>query len=292
MMDLMYTSDGDLHLLTQNINNKDFGGALISSYPTMIYRYGLIEVREKFAPEPAACSVWQNGAQTNSKLFNHWTVNGVNQDRASMTEMDIFEDYGQNKYFTSTLHNWWGNMDVNGTRIDSGHSSISGNAKYKQPDNNTRYIYDSERYGDTLIDDYHLMSCYWDGERITFAVDGKSYLTVYHQDNNAASNPCLMDYVILSCRMSQAAYCSVTYSIDKHPKVCEALVDYVRIYQREDQSSQMLTTTTEKRPNDRVINVRYPDNPLGNDYLTTKITAEIQPFFFYSKFTYKSETIY
>lgn len=115
MMDLIYTSDGKLHLGTQNINNKDFACAIVSTLPTMIYRYGIVEVREKFAPEPAACSVWQNGAKTSGDRFKHWTVNGVSQNRASMTEIDIFEDYGQTKYFTSTLHNWWSHTNPDGT---------------------------------------------------------------------------------------------------------------------------------------------------------------------------------
>lgn len=266
MLDLMYVSDGNLHLATQNLDGTNFAGALIATTPTMIYRYGIIEVREKFAPEPAACSVWQNGANTGSDLFKHWTIDGVNQDRAAMTEIDIFEDYGQNKYFTSTIHRWWSQVDAVGTRVASGHSTISANPKYKQPDNNTKKVYDTERYGDKLIDEYHLMSCYWDGTQIRFAIDGKSYLTINFLDNNSVSLHCLMDYVILSCRMSQGGYCSVNYNNDTHPKLVEAQVDYVRIYQREDQRSQMLTTTTEKKPDDRVINVRYPNNPLGNSY--------------------------
>ena len=70
----------------------------------------------------------------------------------------------------------------------------------------------------------------------------------------------------MSCRMSQASYCSISYKNGEHDNYIEALVDYVRIYQREDQNSQMLTTTTEKKPDNRVITVQYPNNDLGNNY--------------------------
>ncbi len=267
LQNLMYQSDGNLHLCTQNLDGKNFAGALISTSTTMIYRYGLIEIREKFADEPAACSLWQNGANTSSDLFKHWTIAGLNQDRSSMTEMDIFEDYGQLNYFTSTLHKWWSQVRVDGTRVASGHSSLSGIAKYHADDNNVKQVYDTERYGDKLNDTYHTMSCYWDGTQIRFAIDGKSYLTVNYLDaNTSASSYCLMDYLIMSCRMSQGGYCSVNYDNDVHPKLIEAKVDYVRIYQREDQNSQMLTTTTEKKPDNRVITVQYPNNDLGNNY--------------------------
>ena len=266
LKNLMYQSDGKLHLATQNLDGKNFAGALISTSTTMIYRYGLIEIREKFAKEPAACSLWQNGANTSSDLFKHWTIAGLNQDRSVMTEMDIFEDYGQLNYFTSTLHKWWSQVAADGTYVGSAHSSISGIAKYNQDGNNTKQVYNTYRYGDRLGDDYHTMSCYWDGTKIKFAIDGKSYLTVDYIDGKSASSYCLMDYLIMSCRMSQASYCSISYKNGEHDNYIEALVDYVRIYQREDQNSQMLTTTTEKKPDNRVITVQYPNNDLGNNY--------------------------
>lgn len=261
MMDLMYTSDGKLHLVTQYIGDKNFGGALISTYPTMIYRYGLIEIRAKIAKVPAAVSLWQNGAQTTNDNFKHWG----NQNRTAMTEIDIFEDYGGNDYFTSTIHKWWSRYDSSGKYTGSGHKSLSGLGQFHTDDNNVRYTYPTEKYGDKLIDDFHLFSCYWDGTKIKFAIDGKKYLTYDFLDVESVSLHCLMNYVIMSCRMGQAGY-STTYDPNLHDEVCEAQIDYVRLYQREDQSAQMLRTTTEKRPDDREITVRYPNNPMGNAY--------------------------
>ncbi len=255
MGDLIYPSDGNLHLVTKRLGEKDFGGALISTYTTMLYRYGIIEIRANVADVPASVSLWQNGGSIEDEDFvKSW---GKSQVRAAMTEYDIFEDYGQTDYFTSTIHKWWSRTTETGGYAAGGHQSLASDTRYHTDDNNTTVYYDTAKYGDTLDADFHIFSLYWDGTKVMYAFDGKSHLEYKFIDNDSASLFGLMDYVIMSCRMGLTSY-GAAYRASVHPPMTEALIDYVRIYQREDQNAQLLTAWDD--------GIMYPNNPTGMSY--------------------------
>lgn len=261
LKDLIYTADGYLHMGTQKVTDKDFVGSQISTYWTMIYRYGLIEIRANLGDVPAATSLWNNGASTSGVDFEK---RFGNQQRSAMTEMDILENYGKDDYFSSTLHKWWTIYDKNGKSISSGHSGLGGGKYDGNSKNNVRYNYDFERNGDDLTTEFHTWSCYWDKDSVKYAFDGKKFLDYQYSDNESVSIHCLMNYFIMRCRMGLSTY-GTTYDPDVHTTYTETLVDYVRIYQSDSLNPQMITGWDQHK-SDGTGKTFYPDNATGGIY--------------------------
>ena len=87
----------------------------------------------------------------------------------------------------------------------------------------------------------------WDESKVSFAVDGKVYFS-YSLD--ATENPDsrrLPVYMIMSCGMGSADY--GVAATDSSPEYVEMKVDYVRIYQRSDNGSKLLTRDKNNIPN-------------------------------------------
>ena len=260
--DLSYVSDGALHLGTAYIREKDFMGAQISTYWTMIFRYGLLEIRADLGETPAATSLWFNGASTGTSSFEE---RFGQQQRVAMTEFDILENFGYNHYYASTVHRWWTNYDVTGVTNGSGHTSMDGNALYgPNSGNSKKLMYNTEKYGDMLTSDYRIFSMYWDEYGVTFAFDGRKYCYYDFADNQSVSIHCLMNYIIMRCRMGGSTY-GVTYEKEKHPQYCETMVDYVRVYQSDKDNSQMITAWPQKQEKGTAT-IFYPENNNGTTY--------------------------
>lgn len=258
LQDLIYQSDGNLHMITQKVTDKDFVGAQISSYWTMIYRYGIMEIRANLADVPAAVSLWVNGSTTSGDDF---TKRFGGQNRTCMTEIDILENYGSDSSYGSAIHRWWSQHDKSGGATGSGHNGIGGIAMYTGKSKNNHTLKYSEVYGGDLTKDYHVFSFYWDDTCYKFAFDGKKYFDYQFEDNNSVSVHCLMNYFIMRCRMGLATY-GATYKPEEHPLTSELLVDYVRIYQSEDMGAQLITSWPEKQENGET-KITYPNNAVG-----------------------------
>ncbi|MEE0947054.1 MAG: family 16 glycosylhydrolase [Acutalibacteraceae bacterium] len=256
---LIYQSDGNMVLACQRANEIDFVGGQISTYFTMLFRYGLIEIRSKHAPTPANVGYWCNGANMQTKRF------GVEQGRYCMTEIDMLENFGSNLQFHSNVHRWWAKYDTSGKQLGSEHNSLDGSAVYSGNSlNNKKKVYDTERYGDVLSDNYHIYSCYWDDSSLKFGFDGKIHLDYQFEDNMSVAVHCLMNYFNTECHMGDTAY-GVVYDKDIHEDYYEHKLDYVRIYQSDLYNSQLITAWPEKQETG-TLNIMYPDHPINGAY--------------------------
>ncbi len=258
LQDLLYTADGNLHMRAQKVTDVDFVGAQISTYWTMMYRYGIIEIRANLADVPAPVSLWLNGANVPPKeRFG-------DQSRACMTEIDILENYGSDASYGSAIHRWWSKYNKNDIGAGSGHNGIGGNPLYTGDSTNNHTVKFTEKYGEDLTADFHIFSLYWDENCYKFALDGRKYFDYQFADNESVSVHCLMNYFIMRCRMGLATY-GTTYRPGEHPLTSEALVDYVRIFQSTDLDPQMVTAWPQKQETGE-SKVFYPDNAIGGQY--------------------------
>lgn len=256
---LIYQADGNLVLGTQRVNEKDFIASRISTYWTMTYRYGLMEIRGKLAPTPAYSGYWANGG--NFDIDRH----SQDHTRTCMTEIDILENFSKEDSFQSNVHRWWSQVDSDGEQRGSTHNSLDGNAEYSGNSlNNKKKVYDTQRYGGVLSDDYHIYSCYWDDSCMKFCFDGKVYLDYQYEDNMSVAVHCLMNYFITEAGMGSPSY-GVTYDKDEHGDYYEHKIDYVRLYQSDLYNCQMITMWPEKQETG-TRKVFYPDHPINGAY--------------------------
>ncbi len=216
------TGDGCLTIFGTR-NGKDFTEGSVSTWDTLQLKYGLIEFRAKLPVEPGCGTLWFNG----SKL-----------GYACMTEYDLLENFGSAKSFASNLHRWW--VQSSGT----GHTSLDIPEYSKLKRYNFKDSIDAEA---DLSTDFHIYTMEWDESKVSFAVDGKVYFS-YSLD--ATENPDsrrLPVYMIMSCGMGSADY--GVAATESSPEYVEMKVDYVRIYQRSDNGSQLLTRDNKDIPN-------------------------------------------
>ncbi|MBR2044500.1 MAG: hypothetical protein IJ946_09230 [Clostridia bacterium] len=263
---LIHQADGYMVCGTKRVNDKDFITSQISTYWTMTFKYGVMDIYSKLAPDPAYTTYWANGAATSDKNWQK-RFGGQAQDRYCMTEIDILENYSRPHEYGSTIHWWWSAYNADGTKNTgtNGHTGLGGNALYKKGGENSAYlIYDQAKYGDLLPDDFHMYSFYWDDECFKFAFDGKIFMRYYFKNHDSVSVHCLMNYLISSCAMGSANY-GYTYSKDKHEDYYEHKIDYIRLYQTDAINSQLVTAWPETQANGTPT-IRYPENTLGNQY--------------------------
>ncbi|MBE6739884.1 MAG: hypothetical protein E7565_06155 [Ruminococcaceae bacterium] len=262
---LIYQADGKLVCATKRVDDKNFIGSTVSTYWTMTWKYGAMDIYGKLAPEPAYTTYWANGAATSGEDWEK-RFGGKLQSRTCMTEIDILENYSKPDWYGSTVHWWWGAVNSDGTKgSGSGHAGLGGNSIYKDgTDNSMHLIYDKEKYGGTLPDDYHMYSFYWDDKCIKFAFDGKVFMNYQYTNHESVSVHCLMNYFISSCAMGSPNY-GYTYNKDLYGDYYEHSMDYVRIYQTDAVNSQMITAWPEKKANG-TSKIFYPDNTIGAEY--------------------------
>jgi hypothetical protein len=231
----------------------------------MTFKYGAMDIYGKLAPEPAHVSYWANGAATGGEKFEK-RFGGQLQSRTCMTEIDILENYSKPDWYGSTVHWWWGAVNSDGTKgSGNGHAGLGGNNLYKDgTENSMHMIYDKEKYGDTLPDDYHLYSFYWDDKCIKYAFDGKVFMNYQYTNHESVSVHCLMNYFNTECHIGSAAY-GVTYDPDEHKDYYETEIDYIRIYQSDRFNSQLITAWPEKQANG-TSTIRYPDHDVARKY--------------------------
>lgn len=260
---LVYQADGCMVLGTQRVNEIDFVSSTISTYWTMTYKYGCMDIYGKLSPFPAHCSYWVNGASTANPGTSFGDRFGY-QSRTCMTEIDILENFGANDSYSANVHRWWTMVSADGTSTGSAHNSMDGNALYSGSSlNNKKMTYDTEKYGDLMTDDFHMYSYYWDDERMMFAFDGKVFCDYEYADNYSVSVHCLMNYFISSNGMGNPSY-GKTYEKDAGDYF-EHKIDYIRIYQTDAINSQLITAWPQNQEKGE-SKTFYPDNTIGGQY--------------------------
>ena len=261
---MIYVSDGAAHLGAIYDGDVNFISSTISTYWTMIYKYGFMEIRGKLPTAPANAAYWVNGASTFG--IENFSKRFGKQKRPAMTEVDILENFSQLNSYAANVHRWFAAFDRNGNDTGLAHNSMDGNALYAgKSTNNKKMTYqDYKPNKDDLSTDYHIYSFYWDETCMKFAFDGKMFCDYEYTDNYSVSVHCLMNYLIVSIGMGSASYGS-TYNKEKDEPYHEHSVDYVRVYQTADKNSQMITGWPQEQEEGTSV-TRYPDNSLGLKY--------------------------
>ena len=260
--DWIYQADGSLHLRSGRISEKDFMKSAVSTFCSMLFKYGYLEVKAKLPGQDYSAGIWMNGTGEQNLVSRYGDIG-----RACMTEIDLMENYGSTKYFGSCIHRWWNNYTSDGQSTFQGHTSIGGDSRYHNDENKAELVIDTDRYGKDLSEEYHIYSLYWDNEQYSFALDGREYLVYNFKDENSVSVHCLMDYLILSNMTGNASYGSV-FKLGETADFAEMLVDYVRLYQTDAIGSQMVRGDGQYVSNESSANtvIMYPENPIKNSY--------------------------
>ncbi len=216
------TGDGCLTIFSTR-NGKNFTSGSVSTWDTLQLKYGIIEFRMKLPKEPGCAGLWFNS----SKL-----------GYGCMTEYDLLENFGSAKSFAANLHRWWlQNGSTGHTSLDIPEYSKLKRYTFKDP------IDDSA----DLSTDFHIYTMEWDEHVVNFAVDGKTFFSYSIDENDNPDSRKIPAYMIMSCSMGSANY-GVAATADS-PEYVEMKVDYVRVYQRADIGSELLTRDKGNIPN-------------------------------------------
>ncbi|MBR2044120.1 MAG: hypothetical protein IJ946_07260 [Clostridia bacterium] len=260
---LIYQADGYIHLGVKRVNDIDFVNSRLATWWTMIYRYGAIDVFINMSENPSCVSLWLNGANVSAKGFMERFGDIT---RPCMAEVDILENFGNDNLFASNIHRWWTDYYPDGTYKASGHSSTMATDPQYQPgsSNSKRFDYNTEKYGDNMTDDFHMISCYWDDKCIKFAFDGKVFCTYDYADHDGTNACALLDYFLVSTSFGSPSY-GPTYRKDEHKDFYETQIDYIRIYQTDAVNSQMVTAWPQKQAKGE-LTYYYPEHSLGGEY--------------------------
>ncbi len=215
----VYVKDGYMILPVER-QGKDFYLSRISSRDRMSYKYGCIEIRAKLAKEPFSTALWLNG---DGKAIKGPTM-----------EIDILENFGFSNKFASNVHRWWSQNGWDGSVTTYPHTSLDGGEFADAK----RFSYDTKKNKDNLSDDFHIYSCNWDENTISFAVDGKVYFTYNYADVVESGLDVFRSEQILvfSANAGEVGY-GVKFDEEKDITKSELLIDYVRIYQIPEKST-------------------------------------------------------
>lgn len=207
------TSNGSLNMKAYR-QDKDFYGAHISTNYTMMYRYGIMEIRAKLPVAPGCAAFWLNCANTGYG-------NGA--------EFDILENFGSVKTFAANLHKWCGG---------DYHTSLDSDSVYRKTKQFTfEDAFDSNA---TLADDYHVYTLIWNEHQVIQAVDGKVFFTYEMRENDDVLR--LPYYFIFANGMGGSDYGNAWK--EGGPDEINLSVDYIRVYQVNDGKSLMYRRDT------------------------------------------------
>ena len=192
-------------------NGKDIKSGEISTWDTMQYRYGVLEIRAKLPAAPWCAAFWVNGSQLGY---------------GALTEFDLLENFGYNTSFASNIHLW----------SDMWHKSLD-TSEYKTKKKYT--LSEHNKFDKNLTDEFHTYTMEWTDRVVNFAVDGRVYFSYDLDDDLYADARRLPSYLVLSCSGGSGNY-GVAFTEEKD-EYAELILDYVRIYQRYDIDSLLLT---------------------------------------------------
>lgn len=206
--EIAYVKDGSLHMPSY-VKGNDFWVSELSTKNSYWYKYGCLEVRAKMPAYPAVATIWINA--------DYYGANA---------EIDILENFGNLKGFSANIHKWFRQPTWDGT-TNWAHSSLDGS----EFTDIKRFRYNTEKYKDTLADDYHIYSLDWTEDYYRFAVDGVTFFT-YDFSNNPEEIDCFRQklYLIMGCGVGNTSY-GPKYDPAVDGTEFDYAVDYVRLYQ-------------------------------------------------------------
>lgn len=218
----VFTRDGDLVLTSGRLENgTDFWSSQVSSYWKMIYQYGMLEFKVKVSEPPVSHALWMNGGGVERDGFRRLFGR---EERGSMTEYDLLENFAQNNRVASNVHYWW-----SAAKGILGHSSLDGVSAADARHFN--YVPDSDET--SIYDDYHVYTMFWENDGVSFAFDGVKY---YRYQNDSTYFERMANYLIMGGGIAEPTY-GVAYDPDVHGDYYETLTDWVRLYQVTDDGS-------------------------------------------------------
>lgn len=206
-----YLNDG---LLVMNTAKTDYGysATKISAKYKYNFTYGIMTARVKLATKNGATSaIWSR------------SLDDIGGTGASVNEMDFVENFGSDQVIPN-LHTWVNYTD---------HTNHGANIDMR----NTIY----PASGESLSDEFHEISLYWDEEKIIFYFDGVKYL-----EQDIASDPETWEafhkstYMIMEVSAPSGYYGSYnngSYPGDLLGSLIDSFnenlyIDYVRVYQK------------------------------------------------------------
>lgn len=261
---MYYQADGKLTMAAARLDEKDFMGTDMATFCSMWFKYGLIEFNAQMAPSPASVSLWFQGTGEQNVRDRYGDIG-----RACQTEFDLLENYGSSNWFGSAIHRWWTNYSPDMQNTYQGHESVMSGNEYHVEGNDANYRLDVERNGGDLTETYNIFSMYWDTDSVRFAYNGKQYCEYLISDQMSVSVHSLIVHPIISNWMGRAGY-GATYEIGKHPDYCEFKMDYIRIYQTDAVTSQMLFGDGQYVKSENVsadhTKVLYPEHGITTSY--------------------------
>lgn len=194
--------------------DRDFYTGHISTNYTMMFRYGIMEVRAKLPVAPGTAAFWLNCANTGYG-------NGA--------EFDILENFGSNKSFAANLHKW-----CDGDY----HTSLDSDSTYRKTKQYT--FTDPFDANATLSDDYHVYTLIWNDHQVMEAFDGQVFFTYEMRENDDVLR--LPYYMIFSSGIGGNNY-GVSWK-EGDPDEVNLAIDYIRVYQVNDGKSIMYRRDT------------------------------------------------
>ena len=216
-LDNSYVNNGSLKIVlkkeryTYQNSTKDYTSARLNS--KFAFTYGRIDVRAKL---PAGSGVWPAiwTLGTNvGETGNYWGKDANTVGWPKCGEMDIMESWGHNpRYVSSAVH----------TQARFG-GVETGGAYLPDPYNN-----------------YHVYSLVWSPEKLMFFVDSSEIYTYQPSSLTADNWPFTKDqYILLNV--------AVLSQVDANFDSSRMEIDYVRVYQKGDDSGTLKTPTLQQK---------------------------------------------
>lgn len=259
---LVYQKDGSIALGSMYLGEKNFIGANLSTWSSMNYRYGFLEIRSQFAASPSCTAFWLVNSGTTYLQSRYGDMSS-----SGFTELDLVENYGHNDSFGANVHRWWTDYSSDLQSTISGHNGIGGDSRYAVPGNDQHFAYDTERYGDDLTTSFNTYSFYWDDKCYKFAFNGKTFLDYQFKDNLSIAVHELPMLIIISNCLGISGY-GLSYSVGNSPEYTETYLDWVRVYQSTEFNSQMMIGDGQWAENPSYDNTKilYPEHSLKGTY--------------------------
>lgn len=199
----------------------------VTTMETMSYKYGYVEIRAKM---PFVRGAWASFWTSSSGAL------GPERTADYSIEVDIFENFASLDTIAPNVHKWYG---------DGRHTQWG--------DEREKYTFDSLN----INDEYHIYGFEWTPEKMTMYVDDKPYFTYdlsinFDEDyaankDNGASDMSGFDtqlYLIFNNHLFTSSSSYLPYDgCEIYPTdlPTEYVIDYVRLYQKNDGISKLYT---------------------------------------------------
>lgn len=240
------------HSLEDGVHS--FENRQISTYGTMKFKYGYLEIRAKLPQHPTATAFWSGGDKSSIT-------------KASM-ELDLLE----------TISN---TADNDKTILTNIHSWDSDTTQKQSLDNYSAEKQDATEYCETLPTEFHTYAFEWDENEINFYLDGNCYYSfdinksVLSKKPNGDGNADTFRQAIdlrLSSTMGLGYYGPIWTVGD--PEKTELLIDYVRLYQKPSDGGELIVKGKKQNINEKLIAFTFDDGPNGYLSSFTKLFSD------------------